>query len=88
MSTLRRPFVIALFLTVTVAATGPAAAVVGHATIDPEFARKIARADAAINTDAFVHFSRDISYEQGIAVVTDAGLTPVIDLPSINAVYA
>ncbi|HET6770594.1 MAG TPA: S8 family serine peptidase [Actinomycetota bacterium] len=87
--TIRRDsLVVALLLTVALAVTGPPATARGQVTVDPEFARNLSRADTTENTDAFVHFSRDVSYEQGIAVVRNAGLTDVIDLPSINAVYA
>jgi serine protease AprX len=87
--TIRRySLVVALLLTLTIAVTGSPAAARAQATVAPEFAAQLAQANAAANTDAFVHFSGTVSYEEGIAVVSNAGLTPVIDLPSINAVYA
>jgi serine protease AprX len=55
--------------------------------LDPEFAPQLAL-DASANTDAFVHFSKELPYEVGISLVRSVGLTDVIDLPSINAVYA
>lgn len=87
--TIRRDsLVVALLLTLTIAVTGSPAAARAQATVAPEFAAQLAQANATANTDAFVHFSGAVSYEQGIATVRNAGLTPVIDLPSINTVYA
>jgi serine protease AprX len=84
----RNPLVVASLLTLALTVTGPPAAARGRATVDPNLAIELAASDETVNTDAFVHFAEAVSYEQGIAVVIDAGLTPVIDLPSINAVYA
>jgi serine protease AprX len=84
----RNPLVVASLLTLALTVTGPPAAARGRATVDPKLAVQLAASDETVNTDAFVHFAEAVSYEQGIAVVIDAGLTPVIDLPSINAVYA
>jgi serine protease AprX len=83
-----RSLVLALPLILILGLVAPAAAARAPATLDPEFAAQLTQADAAANTDAFVHFSGAVSYEQGIAAVRNAGLTPVIDLPSINTVYA
>jgi serine protease AprX len=56
--------------------------------VDPAFALQLSAVDVSANTDAFVHFAKDLPYEEGIDVVRNVGLTDVIDLPSINAVYA
>ena len=84
----RSPLVVASLLTLALAVTGPPATARGQATVDSKFAVQLAASDETVNTDAFVHFAEAVSYEQGIAAVTTAGLTPVIDLPSINTVYA
>lgn len=71
-----------------ITASAPSAASTRIPAVDPEFAGQLSRLDPTANTDAYVHFSKDLPYETGIAAVRGAGLADVIDLPSINAVYA
>jgi hypothetical protein len=80
--------IVALVLTVTLATAAPAAGARSRAVTHPRFAEQLARLDASANTDAFVHFAKDLPYETGIALVRGVGLTDVIELLSINAVYA
>lgn len=87
--TIRRDsLVVALLLTLTIAVTGSPAAARAPAALDSEFAVQLAQADSAADTDAFVHFSRDVAYADGVAAVRNAGLAVNIDLPAAHAVYA